>query len=326
MNNRNKNYIFYLFLFILILYLGMEILIPLYVEKQVERELTNHFDDYDNIEVEVNSFPPWELLFSMADRVKIKADLLNYEGIVLKDIAAYYQNIIIDDGEIRGKNTDLFIKVTEDDLNNHPHYTGKQIGDIWLKDINGYDEDGNLTGEPDGKIDAADRDLITTQYPDLEYGAMGSIGYKNLTLQLQLKGMQGRERDIRGGVNQGLLHYFTRWAMNHSDLVLDRFHPTKNPDGEYPRVSIDDSGNNTMFSDFWLRDASFLRIKNVNLSYELPDNLIRSIGIGKLSAYISVQNLYTFTQFPAPNVDSNADDLTGIPQPRTWTMGMRATF
>ncbi|MFW6268879.1 MAG: DUF2993 domain-containing protein [Bacillota bacterium] len=140
MNNRNKNYIFYLFLFILILYLGMEILIPLYVEKQVERELTNHFDDYDNIEVEVNSFPPWELLFSMADRVKIKADLLNYEGIVLKDIAAYYQNIIIDDGEIRGKNTDLFIKVTEDDLNNYiqDNYSGLDNFDIHLEEDNAF--------------------------------------------------------------------------------------------------------------------------------------------------------------------------------------------
>ena len=57
---------------------------------------------------------------------------------------------------------------TQDDLNNHPHYAGKQIGDIWFKDINGYDENGNLTGKPDGKVDTADRALFGKVFPRFE--------------------------------------------------------------------------------------------------------------------------------------------------------------
>ena len=62
---------------------------------------------------------------------------------------------------------------------------------IWFKDINGYDENGNLTGKPDGKVDTADRALFGKVFPDLNYGLAGSVSYKNLTLQIQLQGVQG---------------------------------------------------------------------------------------------------------------------------------------
>ena len=58
----------------------------------------------------------------------------------------------------------------------------------------------------------------------------------------------------------------------------------------------------------------------------MPESLSQKIGVGKLSTYVSVQNLYTFTDFYGPEVDSNADVLTGVPQPRTWTLGFQVTF
>src|SRR5690625_919428 len=204
---------------------------------------------------------------------------------------------------------------TQEDLDNSPHYTGKQIGDIWLLDVNG-----------DDVVNADDRTIIGNNIPSLTYGAMGTVGYKNLTMQVQLQGVQGVLRDIRGGHNNGVLHYFTQWAMNHDRMALDRYHATKNPDGQYPRLTTNDAGNNLMFSDFWLSDASFLRISNVNVNYDFPVSLTEPLGIGNLSAYVSVQNLYTFTSFYGPEVDSTADVLTGVPQPRTWTFGLRAGF
>lgn len=75
----------------------------------------------------------------------------------------------------------------QDDLNNHPHYAGKQIGDIWFKDINGYDENGNLTGKPDGKVDTADRALFGKVFPDLNYGLAGSVSYKILRFRFSFK-------------------------------------------------------------------------------------------------------------------------------------------
>jgi TonB-dependent starch-binding outer membrane protein SusC len=216
---------------------------------------------------------------------------------------------------------------TQDDLEGNPHYGNKTIGDIWLVDVDGPDDEGKLTGNPDGIVNASDRTILDGRYPNLIYGGMGTIGYKNWTLQVQIQGIQGVMKDIRGGLNMGVLNYFVNFAQNHDILLLDRFHATKNPDGSYPRVNKADTGNNVgLFSDFWLQDASYLRIDNLNLNYDIPAALSQKMGLSKLSAYISIQNLYTFTSFYGPEVDSNADVLTGVPQPRTWTMGLQVAF
>lgn len=201
------------------------------------------------------------------------------------------------------------------DLDNHPHLSGKEIGDIWLKDVDG-----------DGEITPEDRTIIGDNYPNLTYGLMGTVGYKNLTLQVQLQGIQGITTDIRGGTNQGVLHYFTSLPYNHAGFIRDRYHPNKNPNGSYPMVKVDDAGNNLLDSDFWLFDASFLRVSNVNLNYQFPASIIQNLKLKNLGAYVSVQNLYTFTDFYGPEVDSNADELTGVPQPRTWLLGLKVGF
>lgn len=211
-----------------------------------------------------------------------------------------------------------------------PHQAGVDIGDIWIKDINGFDEEGDLTGQPDGIIDAADRALIGNKYPKLYYGVMGTVGYKKLTLQLQLQGVHGVDKNILGG-GQGVYHYYTAWAMGSHSLLLDRFHPTANPNGTLPRVNIGDSGQNRRFSDFWLDDASFLRIKNVNINYDLSDVVKAMKG---LNVYFSINNLHTFTDFAGGDVDTTAgDDLGGsddpnvvVGQPRTFTWGLNVTF
>ncbi|HZL11161.1 MAG TPA: TonB-dependent receptor [Prolixibacteraceae bacterium] len=230
---------------------------------------------------------------------------------------------------------------TEADLNNNPQYAGKQIGDIWFMDIDGYDANGKLTGKPDGKVDAADRTLVGSVYPDLTYGAFGSVSYKDLTLQVQIQGVSGVDRDMRGGRATDM---FAGEPNVEADYILDRFSQTKNPNGLYPRVSIDDKGQNGSLSDFWLREASYLCIRNVNLNYDLPTELIKKAGLYKLSIFGSVQNLYTFTTFYGtgmdvnfdPGLDSNqtikntnnegSNNMTSIPVPRTWTIGLKATF
>lgn len=223
---------------------------------------------------------------------------------------------------------------TQDQLNNYPHMSGKQIGDIWIKDVNGVDANGNLTGKPDGQITSADRIMIGRKYPNLIYGFMGTINYKNWGLQVQLQGVQGVDRSILGNDYVlsrddyvfGVFHYFTSLPMNHDRLILDRYNAEKNPTGSWPRVSVSDTGNNREFSDFWLDDASFLRVKNINLNYNFSDVFCQKIGMNALGVYVSAQNLYTFTKFHGVEVDTATDPLTGVPQPRSWTFGFKATF
>ena len=208
---------------------------------------------------------------------------------------------------------------TQDDLNNHPHYAGKQIGDIWFKDINGYDENGNLTGKPDGKVDTADRALFGKVFPDLNYGLAGSVSYKNLTLQIQLQGVQGIQKNmLSGGYATDM---FGGEPNMEASYILDRYDAERNPNGKYPRVAVGDPGQNQQFSDFWLIDASYLSIRNLNLSYSFLKNICNKLGMENLNAYIGVQNLYTFG-----NEYSEISSTVTVPMPRTCTFGLQFAF
>lgn len=208
---------------------------------------------------------------------------------------------------------------TQDDLDNNPHYAGKQIGDIWFKDINGYDEKGNLTGKPDGKVDTADRTLFGKVFPDLSYGLAGSVSYKNFTIQLQLQGVQGIQKNmLTGGYATDM---FGGEPNMEADYILDRYDAVKNPNGKYPRVAVGDPGQNQQLSDFWLIDASYLSIRNLNLSYSFPKKICNKLGMDNLSAYIGVQNLYTFG-----NEYSEIRSTVAVPIPRTCTFGVQFAF
>jgi len=208
---------------------------------------------------------------------------------------------------------------TQEDLDSNPQYPGKNIGDIWLLDIDSYDADGNLTGKRDGKVDAADRTLFSDVFPDFSYGIFGSIGYKSLTLQVQLQGISGIKKNMLNG--GWVTDRFNGEPNMEADYILDRFHITKNPDGKYPKVDASDSGQNGLFSDFWLVDASYLSIRNINLSYNFPARFANKLSSRDLSVYCGVQNLWTFG-----NEYAEISSTVSVPIPRTITFGLKFSF
>ncbi len=205
-------------------------------------------------------------------------------------------------------------------------FSKKGVGDIALLDINGYDENGKLTGVPDGKIDAADRTIIRHKYSDLTYGALATVGYKNWILQVQLQGVQGFDLSYQPYGSYSWVALMTGLARNESAMILNRYDPVKNPNGTWPRLMKDDRGSNfAAVSDFWIGDASYLRVKNINLSYNFPQSLCSKLKMNQLSLFTSVENVYTFTKWVFGDVDTTQDP-EGVPQPRTWTFGFKATF
>jgi TonB-linked SusC/RagA family outer membrane protein len=208
---------------------------------------------------------------------------------------------------------------SQEDLDSSPQYPGKNIGDIWLLDIDSYDADGNLTGKPDGKVDAADRTLFSDVFPDFSYGIFGSIRYKNLTLQVQLHGISGLKKNMLNG--NWATDRFNGEPNMEADYILDRFHITKNPDGKYPKVDASDSGQNGLFSDFWLVDASYLSIRNINLNYNFPARFANKLSSTDLSVYCGVQNLWTFG-----NEYAEISSTVSAPIPRTITFGLKFSF
>lgn len=114
---RNKKYL--IIIFLLVLYLGMELFLPLMVENRIKKGIRNHTESVKELEVEVDSFPAWELLFSRADRVKLTAEMINIGGLPLRSISALYRDVLINKGQINGNNTDLNILIYESELNKY---------------------------------------------------------------------------------------------------------------------------------------------------------------------------------------------------------------
>ncbi|MEQ6120837.1 TonB-dependent receptor [Reichenbachiella sp. MALMAid0571] len=205
-------------------------------------------------------------------------------------------------------------------------FTTKEVGDIALLDIDGHDEEGELTGVPDGQVDSADRTIIGNRYPNLVYGLLGTVNYKNWGLQVQFQGVQGVDKKLQVGDFSNLITLMSSSARNEDARILNRYDAVNNPNGTWPKLSKDQAGSNDTFSEFWIFDASYLRVKNINLNYNVSKNFCSKLNMSQLGFYVSVQNAFTFTNYDGPEVDTLSDPLTGVPQPRTWILGVKATF
>ena len=121
------------------------------------------------------------------------------------------------------------------------------------------------------------------------------------------------------------------WYANYDNAPLylvEQSWTPQNTQATYPRLSVSSASyaNNYRVSDFWMRNGSYLRLKNVTLGYKLPSNITRKLNINKLRVFFTGGNLLTFTEFKyldpeSPNV------VTGYyPQQRTFTFGVDLAF
>lgn len=204
------------------------------------------------------------------------------------------------------------------------------LGDVRYKDINGKDENGNLTGKPDGKIDEADYTYIGSPIPKFTFGFTNTVNYKNFDLSLFLQGSYGAK-----------IYNFMKWQLEKLDnttnnqlvSVLDRYTPT-NTNGSLPRYTTTNS-NNSIISDRYVEDGSYLRIQNLTIGYRLPSGIAKRIKMANFRVYVSAQNLLTLTKYSGydPEIGSYDNgillmnvDQGHYPNPRTITMGVNVEF
>ncbi|MEM9830265.1 MAG: SusC/RagA family TonB-linked outer membrane protein [Bacteroidota bacterium] len=182
----------------------------------------------------------------------------------------------------------------------------------------------------DGEINDDDRVIIGNPYPDLFYGLSSNLTYGNFSLRVSLVGEAGKtiwNNNIYRHMNS-----FHR-GSNQLTVVADRWTPENpNPNAAYPKAT---SGLNQRPSDYYLEDASYLRIQNVRLNYNIPVSAFNTEVIQSANIYVSAQNLFTFTDYswytPDINAFSSGDLRIGIdqrtyPSARTFTAGLRVVF
>jgi hypothetical protein len=219
---------------------------------------------------------------------------------------------------------------SQEEIDNGPTQFGTiKPGDIRYKDIaGGFDENGNVI--PDGKISDADKVIIGNTIPRYTYGFNLDLGYKGIRFGAFIQGV--------AKVDGYLDSHYVIPAVNSSAIKpwqLD-YWSEENKNASLPRVSVT-STNNTQNSDFWMRSASYLRLKNVQLGYEIPKSWLANSKIGGIFIYANGQNLFTKTNFyegydPEINYNSGAQDGVSLgagnfyPQVKVYTFGLDFKF
>jgi TonB-linked SusC/RagA family outer membrane protein len=191
-------------------------------------------------------------------------------------------------------------------------YYGYEINGIFqegeeltpIPNVNGYragmpkfvDQNG------DGVIDEEDRVVLGNPFPDFSYGFSNKFGYKNMYVNVFVLGVSGIST-LDANVTESL--YPTNDFRNSiSRYYLERWTP-ENPSNELP-LGVDPSlyGGARLINSLTIRDASFLRLRNITIGYKLPENLIKSIG--SASVYLAADNLLTITDFDGYDPDASA--------------------
>lgn len=193
------------------------------------------------------------------------------------------------------------------------------LGDVRFKDLNG-----------DNVVNDKDVTVIGNPNPDFTYGFTNTFSWKGIDLSVFLYGSQGGDifnysRRQTEGLNSPYSNQLT--------TVLNRY-SASNPNGDMPRYN-QWHNNNSRISDRYIEDASYLRIQNVALGYNLPKSLISKVKVSNARFYLSVQNLYTFTDYSGYDPELGAMnnnvrfmniDNGHYPVPRTFTIGTNIEF
>jgi TonB-linked SusC/RagA family outer membrane protein len=199
---------------------------------------------------------------------------------------------------------------TQADLDAHPHVTGAKIGDLIYDD---YNKDGKITAD----------DQTRTKYgniPQITYGIALNAAYKNFDISVLFAG-QAQVSQYVLPESGSIGNFYSSWADN-------RF-STTNTAGTYPRVTDRASAaisggqyNNT----FWLNDASFIRLKNVQLGYNFNSQFLSKLKLGGLRVYASGFNLFTVTKVKDYDPEGTSGSGQFYPQQRIINLGANVKF
>lgn len=205
---------------------------------------------------------------------------------------------------------------TQEDLDALPEgYTifgeKPELGMLNYRDLRGANSD-----TPDGIIDENDQDwIINHTSSPINYGFSIGGAWKGFELELFFQGVAGAKRMLD--------FYDQSWPLEESPFAYLKDHYTpENPNAAFPRAG---RNNAWMGSSFWLRDADFLRLKNVNLSYTVPKSFLSKLKIEQMKVFLTGTNLFLL-QNKIKYYDPECSSIVDYPNMRSYSLGLNLSF
>ena len=203
---------------------------------------------------------------------------------------------------------------------------GAQVGDVRYKDWNG-----------DGSITTDDQHDVGSPFPDMTFGLRLGGDWNNFDFNLFFDGTVGNK-----------IYNYPRYRLesgyfngNYSTTLANSWRPD-NQNTDMPRFSVTDGADNKWaYTDRWLEDGSYIRLKTLDIGYTLPKQLLKKIKLENVRIYTSIENLFTLTKYSGytPDLGESGVDLgttynvftRGIdqgryPLPRTFSFGIQVNL
>lgn len=212
---------------------------------------------------------------------------------------------------------------SEAELNSSPVQDGQnnstlRPGDIKFDDFN-----------KDGVIDANDYQPIGRgTEPEINFGVGMNASWKSFSINMNWQGAANSVVEMQHFLIQPFAN-----AMNTYEYMMDRWHRADPFDpnsewipGKYPTTLNDGNPNNRRFSSFWLKNSAYLRLKSLNISYELKSQFLQRNGIEGFTVSVSGQNLITITGLEYMDPETPNGRLSLYPQQKTYDFGINLTF
>ncbi|WP_432221386.1 SusC/RagA family TonB-linked outer membrane protein [Flavobacterium sp. TMP13] len=229
-------------------------------------------------------------------------------------------------GDIWGYVTDRYF-TDQDDLANVQQFnlSNWSAGDIKYVDLNG---DGKVDWGNSTLDNPGDRKVIGNSTPRYSYSLFTDGSWKGFDYSIFIQGVG--KRDYYTGSNMYFGIVGNVWQSSLFNEHLDRWSP-ENPNGFFPKAYMGggDNWKNTESQTKYLLDASYLRVKNVQLGYTVPADFTQQMRIQKLRFYISVDNLATFTKMSDHSVldpENTFSDAKNYPLQRTFSFGVNCNL
>lgn len=268
----------------------------------------------------------WEFEISHRNKIgevsyDVSFNLSTFKNKVLSVKSPSYGNRIVKEGlpfnayyliEMDG------IFQSQEEIDKAPtHPFNPKPGDLRFKDANG-----------DGVIDAKDRVVVDGAYANFYYGGSLNLSWKNFDFTAFLQGVEGTKVFMGGGYMAWGLAPFVQGSPPTKDFVNKMWTPENHSNTTPAMFEQQYKPNNGTPNTYWLLNSSYLRLKNVVLSYGFPTALAHKIGLKSLRAYVSGDNVITKTKYPGSDPERSCDGcrFSIYPQITTYTVGVKAAL